>query len=89
MDFFESLNRRSIAFHLTGVMRYKEHEQWVAKLRHATDPTNVLGSVTIGRAQVIDQHMWQMIMHTTKRRIRKTENGQHPVFEAMQKHWDT
>ena len=65
------LNRRSIAFHLTGVMRYKEHEQWVAKLRHATDPTNVLGSVTIGRAQVIDQHMWHMVMHTTRRGIRK------------------
>ena len=88
LEFFESLNRRSIAFHLAGVMRHTEHEQWVAKLRHATDPTNVLGSVSIGRAQIIDQHMWQLVMHTTKRGIRKTEDDMHPVFEAMKKHWD-
>ena len=65
-------------------MQYHEREKWVAKLRHATDPTIVLGSESIGRALDVNQYMWQLIMHTTRKGIRK-EGDDHPVFKAMEK----
>lgn len=84
IDFLHDLTRRSIACHLSGVMRFKEHEQWVASLRHTTNDVNVTGSVSIAQALKADRHMWQISMQETREGIRK-EGNDHPCFVEMQK----
>ena len=50
LEMLDSANRRSIALHLAGMMKYSQHEEWVAMLRHATDPHNIAGPVTVAEA---------------------------------------
>ena len=69
-------------------MKYSQHEEWVAMLRHATDPHNIAGPVTVAEALRADKQLWEIIMHKTRSGIRKNE-GVYPVYEAMKANWET
>ena len=94
MDFLEALSRRSAACHLSTIMRFHEHEQWVSMLRKATDPLNKIGTITIPQAVRVDEMIWDHMQDECRGGIQKKNHveikaDQHPAFVAMRKHWAT
>jgi len=90
LEMLESLQRLGLALHLAGFLKYKQHAEWVAILRHATDPSNPIGRIPVHRAITADQEMWRVIRTLTRNGIRKedaneegSEGSNYPIYVAM------
>ena len=90
LELIEAMQRRGLAMHCAGLLKYRQHEEWTARLRHAMDPVNTSGFVTVANAVKADRELWTLIRSSTSKGIRREGNGtyeaMYPIYEAMQKH---
>jgi hypothetical protein len=86
LELLEALQRRGLALHLAGLMKFKHHEIWTARIKDALDPMNIAGHVSVSSAIKADQQLWQILKKECAKGVRKEyQDGEtkYPLYEAM------
>ena len=91
LELLEALQRRGLALHLAGLMKFKQHEVWTARIKDALDPMNIAGHVSVANAIKADQQLWQILKKECAKGVRREYHdgdAVYPLYEAMRANMD-